>query len=624
MYWSYAGKNFRRRRLWLLVLSVVGLLVACNQSGNDSAGPVVVTEVIEMAGEEVVITRVVRQTVAVTATPATTAVPEASGPIALDVGYVGPFPSIDPQQSEGGNALALVENLFAGLTNYNHDTNQIEPELARSWQVENGRIWTFNLREDMFWVRPSPAGNGRVPEATPVRPIIADDVVYAVHRICDPTVNVPDAFLYFIIQGCESAYNTVNPTENDLEAIGVRAVDDHTLEVTLNQPANHFLTLTSMWPFYPVPSAEIGRLQEENPSAVWTDPEQVLTSGPFVPVTSQGWGQSRAILYRNSAWPLPFQGNVEIVNVNYLEDGENAFTLWDAKSLDLSPLPAAQRETMLNQETSKAQLITNQTVFYLGFNFDSGVFREPEVRRAFAAAIDREALADALYGGGALPMRHLTPPGVYGAPPINEVGRGYSPDYARQQMQSSGFRSCRLMPPIRFLVSTSDLSLQQAELIRGMWVDELNCEETQIQIDQVQFGTLLANTRPDAGAARPDVWELGWSSYFPDAHNWLYELLHCTESENRTNRPCDQADTLLVRANGSAAWEERITLYREVENLFFGGESTMPLAPLYVRGDYTLVQTWLTDYVLPQFGGPHFDTFALNADLKRLERSRTQ
>jgi ABC-type oligopeptide transport system substrate-binding subunit len=191
-------------------------------------------------------------------------------------------------------------------------------------------------------------------------------------------------------------------------------------------------------------------------------------------------------------------------------------------------------------------------------------------------------------------------------------------------MQNSGFRSCRLMPPVRFLVSTSDLSLQQAELVRAMWVNELNCEESQIQLDQVQFGALLANTRPDAGAARPDVWELGWSSYYPDAHNWLYELLHCAESENRTNRPCGQADTLLVRADSSAAWDERVGLYREAENLFFGSDGETPLAPLYVRGDYVLVQTWLTDYALPRFGGPNFDTFVLNADLKRLERSRTQ
>jgi oligopeptide transport system substrate-binding protein len=80
--------------------------------------------------------------------------------------------------------------------------------LASSWDVsENGRVWTFNLRDDIFWVRPdSPARGQSFWRAQAVRPVVADDLVYAVQRICQRSTGTPDAVILFIIEGCESVY----------------------------------------------------------------------------------------------------------------------------------------------------------------------------------------------------------------------------------------------------------------------------------------------------------------------------------------------------------------------------------------------------------------------------------
>ena len=245
------------------------------------------------------------------------------------------------------------------------------------------------------------------------------------------------------------------------------------------------------------------------------------------------------------------------------------------------------------------------------------------MRRAFSAAIDREALVEEVYGGDAVPMRHLIPPGVFGATNVDEVGLGYSPDFARLELAASGFGTCRLMPEIRFMVSSSDLSLLQAELIIQMWVKELGCLENQFKIEQVQFGTLLANTRSDAGAARPDVWELAWASYYPDAHNWMGDLIDCEESENRERRPCSEVDALIQQAAATVDNNERQALYRQIENMLFGDAGVMPLAPLYLRGDVVLVQNWLT-YQPALFGGEQYDSYQIDVDRKELERSRSQ
>jgi len=295
--------------------------------------------------------------------------------------------------------------------------------------------------------------------------------------------------------------------------------------------------------------------------------------------------------------------------------------LWEDRDLDLSPVPVAEQTNILSRHQAKADLITNQDVFYLAYNFESPAFSVPEVRQAFGAAIDRERLVREVHGGRGQPMRHLGPPGVVGAPPIDQVGTGYSPDLARQLMDSSVFGDCRLMPPITYLVSSSDIALQQAELLRAMWMEELGCSEEQITIEQVQFGQLLANTRSDAPSGRPDLWDLGWASYYPDEDNWLGDVLHCEDSENRQRRPCSEADDLIRQAGVETDVDQRWELYRRAERAFFGENGVEPVSPLFVRGQYVLRQGWIS-YIPAHFGGEQYDTYVLDPAVKELERNR--
>ena len=602
------GGQISRHLIWLALLT----LIACSRTDTQT---IVVTRVVVIEGQESIVTQLVRQTVTPTPDLAESALRE---PVILDLSYLGTVVDIDPQKTTDDNGINLVENLFVGLTNFNHNTNVIEPELAQSWEVSpDGRNWTFHLRDDIFWVKSNATNtviNG-VHQAEAVRPVTADDMVYVIQRACRRETASPDVFILFLIEGCEQVRSDPNPTPADLEAIGARAIDDITLQFTLVKPASYFLTITSLWLFHPIPPELVEELGDE-----WQTTEELWTSGPFMPVSPLN-PDTQTVLHRNSLWPLPRSGNIDIVNILYFDDAMPAYQLWQAKSLDVSPLPITEREELLKQSPQKMPLTTNQTVFYMGFNFDSGAFREVTVRRAFSAAIDRQRLVEEIYNNEALPMRHLSPPGVVAAPAIDEIGVGYSPDDARHWLAQSGFGSCRLIPPFTLLVTSSDSSLRQAELIRDMWVEELGCVPEQIMIDQAQFGSLLANTRRDVGAARPDLWELGWASYFPDAQNWVGDLLHCTDSENRQNRPCSEVDNLIRQAAGTLDPIERTLLYRRIEDMLFGGDGLFPVIPLYVRGEETLTQTWLS-FRPASFGGEQYDTYFIRADLKELERSR--
>ncbi|MCB9006850.1 MAG: peptide ABC transporter substrate-binding protein [Ardenticatenaceae bacterium] len=577
------------------------------------------TEVFTVAGEELIVTRILEPTPTPTLVP--TPAPIENEPVVLDISFIrDTVPDIDPQITNDPDGIDLIENLFVGLTRYNHQTNQVEPALAMEWETSsNGRIWTFHLRDDIFWVRPSDRTIDGYVISEAVRPVVASDIVFAIQRACARETDSPDAFVLFLIEGCEQVHQLASATPADFENIGVQALNDTTLQIRLNRSAAHFLTITSLWFMRPLPRElfEGEEVEEDWQNAV-QEGATLLTSGPFLPLTP-----NFSTLQRNTLWPIPFQGNTEIVKINYIDTDSIALGLWEAKSLDVIDATDLDLANAPSATVQQAQVLSQQTMLYLDFNFQSGVFREPTVRRAFSAAIDREALVEEVYGGDAVPMRHLIPPGVFGATNVDEVGLGYSPDFARLELAASGFGTCRLMPEIRFMVSSSDLSLLQAELIIQMWVKELGCLENQFKIEQVQFGTLLANTRSDAGAARPDVWELAWASYYPDAHNWMGDLIHCEESENRERRPCSEVDALIQQAAATVDNNERQALYRQIENMLFGDAGVMPLAPLYLRGDVVLVQNWLT-YQPALFGGEQYDSYQIDVDRKELERSRSQ
>ena len=607
--------------LWAVILF---LLVACTPPEPEM---IVVTEIVQLGDEQIIITRL--DELLPTAAPTTTPPVSEPEPVKLDLAYETALPDLDPQHVSGKASLDLAESMFAGLTNFNHGTSVIEPELAASWRVsEDGRTWTFFLRDDIYWIKPlsifSEQDQADGPEV--YRLVDAQDVVYAYQRACSSESGVPDAFLLFIIDGCEALYATIEPSESDLNQLGVLAVDDQTVQVTLTEPSTNFLTITSLPQFRPVPRDLVDENGDEWRDAVgeisngWQTPEKIVVNGPFVP-GANSFTESELTLYRNPAWPFITNGNVDLINIKLQLDEMEMFDLWQDRGLDISVLPASEREGFLQSSPEKAHLITDQTIFYLGFNFDSPVFQETEVRRAFSATIDRSILVENMLEGRGLGLRHLTPPGVFGAPPENEVGVGYSPDFALQQMDQSSIRSCKLLPPVTMLVSTADRSLLQAELIRDMWISELNCDEQLIQVEQVEFGELLANTRPETTGLKPDLWELAWPAYYPDAHNILSDLLHCTEGENRQNRECSAVDRLMQRARTTDEPQERVDLYREIENAFFAQDGIFPLIPLFVGGEYTLIQVWL-EFAPALSGGEQFETYRIDQELKRLEQSR--
>ncbi|MCB0189455.1 MAG: hypothetical protein KDE31_34525, partial [Caldilineaceae bacterium] len=143
--------------------------------------------------------------------------------------------TLDPNLAEDYYSITPIEQMFLGLTNINNETEEVEPELAESWEIsEDGLTWTFNLRDDAVW------SDGK--------PVTAQDVEYSVKRAIKPETASPYAYVLYIIQNAASINQTAVPTDTyDIDSLGVTAVDEHTVQFTLEAPASYFLSISSMW-----------------------------------------------------------------------------------------------------------------------------------------------------------------------------------------------------------------------------------------------------------------------------------------------------------------------------------------------------------------------------------------
>ena len=514
--------------------------------------------------------------------------------------------TLDPQLATDSVSIDFIENLFLGLTDSDALVpGQINPELATEWSVsEDGMTWTFTLRDDVPWVQWDPVND----EANVLRNVTAADVEYGIKRACDPRVLAEYGYVVSgVVAGCADTLgmDAAEFTDADRDLVQVTALDDVTLQVGLNFPASYFLSETTMWVYRPVPQEVIEEYGDN-----WTEPGNLTTNGPFV---MDEWVRGvRRVLLRNPMIPadLVGPGNVERLVITIVEDAGTSFALYQDNQIDRAGVPSAELQSILEDPAYADQLhqVADPVVYYFGFAFDKEPTDNVHVRRAFSASVDRNAFVQEVRQGRGIPMIHFTPPGMFGAPPINEVGVGYDPDYARAEMEAAGYPNCEGFPNLEIITYSS--AGTWAEFLSAALERELGCDPNLFTIEQQEFSVLLESVSyQNEPADRPHLWTLGWGPDYGDANNWVNDVLNCESTHNDMKRPCSEVDDLINQAMVESDPEVRIELYYRIEEMFFGPEGLYPIIPLNMRLYYVLHKPWFDHPVETDgiFGGQHFD-----------------
>ncbi|MBW8781325.1 MAG: peptide ABC transporter substrate-binding protein [Verrucomicrobia bacterium] len=381
---------------------------------------------------------------------------------------------LDPHITVAYTDYNILVALFEGLTVIDEATSQPRPGVAERWDISpDGRVYTFHLRADAAW------SNGD--------PLTARDFVFSLERILSPELASEYAYMLFVLKNAE-AFNTGKLA--DFAQVGAKALDAHTLELTLEQPTPYLLSLTAHQAWFPVHAATLlkhGKAHQRGTR--WTRPENFVGNGPF---TLEEWTPDQRIVVRkNPHYYGVAQNQLERVIFYPVADlgvDERNFRAGQVHlTYDVLPdrLDAWRREA-----PDRLRVDPFLETYFLRFNVTRPPFTDVRVRQALARAIDREAIAKSVMRGSRVPAYSLVPPNTAGYTSATHVSGDC--DSARKLLAEAGYPGGKGFPKVEVKMNADPINTQVFEAIQQMWHKELGIdialttEEYRVYIDSMQ------------------------------------------------------------------------------------------------------------------------------------------
>ena len=457
--------------------------------------------------------------------------------------------SLDPHKLSGDWENRIAGDIFEGLMTENSAAEAI-PGQASDWTIsEDGLVYTFTLREGISW------SDGK--------PVTADDFVFAFRRLMNPEAAATYAYLQYPIKNAE-AINNGDLT--DMNQLGVKAINDTTLEITLESPTPYFLGALTHYTAYPLPQHVI----EENGDD-WVKIGTIVTNGPYTPIE---WVPgSHVTTTKNEAYYDAANIKIDGVKFYVLEDESAALKRYRAGEFDiLTEFPTDQFDWMQENLPGQAQVAPFAGLYYYVVNHNKPPFDNADVRQALSMSINREVIGPQILGTGEIPAYSWVPPGManYGDPytvswkdlPYNE-----KLEQAKTLLESAGFGTDNPLK-LQLRYNTNENHKRIAVAIASMWKPlgvevELYNTETKVHYDEIQRGVL-------------EVARAGWLADYNDADNFL-NLLKSTVQYNYGRYNSAAFDELIDKANASNDPAARADMLRQAEKIALDESAAFPI-----------------------------------------------
>jgi ABC-type oligopeptide transport system substrate-binding subunit len=462
-------------------------------------------------------------------------------------------PSLDPGLASDTTSANILLNIMDPLVRLDEDLNPVG-SLAESWTVsEDGTVVTLSLRDDGRWT------NGD--------PVTAADFEWSWKRTISADLAADYAYQFFGIVGAQEFNKCKSDCAALRDEVGVEAVDDRTLRVTLRSPQPWFLQQLAHHSFLAVHRPTVERFGNQ-----WTEAANIVTNGPF---QLDRWAHdSRIDLVKWDEWRNAAEVSLTRVNGRMISDGITAVQAFEAGEVDVTGSLPPEEMSRLKELPEYAQYPGLGTYYY-GFNVKT--ITDPKQRRAMAMAIDRRSIIDNVAQADQLPATGFTPQGMPGFDEIDPQSK-FLPENG--DIEAAKALMAEVRNPKRevtLLINDSPGHREIAVAVQSMW-NELGLKTTIKQQEWAQFLEFIGPP-PDASI---DSFRLGWIGDYVDAFNFL-ELWTCDSGNNSTNFCSEAYDELVGRVRSGEVTDDatRYDLYAQLEEILFGDDAQMPIAPIY-------------------------------------------
>lgn len=469
----------------------------------------------------------------------------------------------DPATTYGsGDKLA-----FSGLVAFDPHLN-LRPDLAETWDVSgDGMVYTFHLRE-----------NARFHDK---KPVTADDVIYSWERALSPEIASDTALTYLgDIAGTHDFYE--GKTEH---VSGLKALNDLTLQVTIDAPKPYFLLKLTF------PTAFIVDRENVEQGENW-----VHAPNGTSPYRIKEWRSNEYILYEANQDFYLGAPAIPYVVVKLFSGDE--LRLFETGKVDIANIGSYNVDRILDSaEPLKGQLVTgvNLCTGYIVFDNTRPPFDDINVRKAFSMAFDRERFIDVIMGGKALPAIGPYPPGL---PGFNYQLQGlpYDPARARQLLKQSKYGGPEGLPAIIYTDSGvgSHVSPDVAAMAE-MWHQNLGVT---ITIENIEYDNYYEQIY---SGNHGQIFGGGWCADYPDPENFADVLFHSDSTQNNGGYSNAGLDTLLEKARVEKDVSKRITMYQEAEQMIVNDAPVLFTTHSF---SYQLVQPYVKGFIFSPISIP--------------------
>ena len=503
--------------------------------------------------------------------------------------------SLDPQIATGVPEHHVISAVMEGLVLKDRKTLEPRPGVAKTWDISNdGRVYTFYLRENAKW------SNGDAHTA--------HDYVWSWWRALQTTLGNQYAYMLFPIKNAKRYYDGET---SDFSDVGVKAIDNRTLQVTLTNPTPYFLQLLDHYSLFPVHQATIekfGRADERGTR--WSYEGNLVGNGPY---KLEEWKINRHITVTKNPYYWD-EANVSINSIVF-KPVDNAVTeerMFRAGALHVtSSIPADKIAIYQEKSAPELKITPYLGTYFYRLNINTPQLQDKRVRRALGMAIDRKQLVDNITKGGQIPAYTMTPPGTMGYFPESTLN--FDPEAAKRLLAEAGYPNGEGFPPIEILYNTNEGHRKIAVALQEMWKNYLNID---IKLLNQEWKVYLATE----SAGDYQISRGGWIGDYVDPNNFL-DMFLCNGGNNRTGWCNEEYDRLILEvAPSQASHEQRLKIFQQAETMLL---EDMPIIPVYTYTSIKLLHPSVRNFddnILNQamYKDLYLDAFSI---LKSADRS---